>query len=449
MKCFVLLTFATLCYSYPYGSGYGYGSGSGGNINIDQYGSVSITAANGRRLTVSRSPQQNGAIASYGNERYNRNYWYQPSQADALIGIVAQYQGDVNQNSFQQLLGDVRAAVQAGQLSNNVYQVLQNLNQAQNQAGERQRIQVRFSSNAFQNQAGQSGVQERLQELRQAQQIQQLIQQEQQVQQLLQQQQQQFQRNQYVQFGVQGQADAYLGAENQGVYGQQRIGRDVGVARSWSTFITDILNGNRQQNVGQYNRYGQQIGQSVSNQFSQIAEEERYTFIVYRINFNCLKHLVLIFIFIFFFRKILVQQDEIQQQQLQQKQQQQQLLEQQLEQLQQKQQQQDIEEFQQQVQQEQEVLNQQQRLQQEQEQQQQQLQQQLQQQQRQRPQLQQQQLQQEQQLRNLLNGARVFIVNKGSSFWQQQPGVYPRRGQYGGEFYSRYKLCNEVVSCYL
>lgn len=269
MKCIILFTFVALCYSYPYGpgpgSGYGYsGLGSGRSVSINQDGSVTLTASNGKRYTISRGPQQNAAIVVSGYQRYNRNFWNQPSQADALADILAQYQGDANQFSYQQFLDEIRSAAQAGQVGNNVYQALQNLNQAQNQGGQNQ-----GKNNAQANQ-----------EAQQAQQIQQLIQQEQQVQQLLQQQQAQNQRllqqNQGP-IGLQGsQAGVYLRiAGNQGALGQRIGGGGAGAGRAWGLLIADLLNAQNAGQYGQYNQYGQQIGQSVANQVSQIAEEEQ------------------------------------------------------------------------------------------------------------------------------------------------------------------------------
>lgn len=177
MKCFILLTFVALCYSYPYGYETGYGYRSGRNININEDGTIVITGANGKKITITKgmgtSGQKNVDISVSGpgiptkriqineqnklsvtghgeigdsreysddflrDKRSSKDSRKQKNQGDTLTKILAVYQGDVDQDTYQQLLDDVNIAVQEGQLSPSVYNVLQSLDQVQGQVGQR------------------------------------------------------------------------------------------------------------------------------------------------------------------------------------------------------------------------------------------------------------------------------------------------------------------------
>nr|ABQ65713.1 encapsulation-relating protein variant a [Anoplophora glabripennis] len=439
MKCILLLSFVALCYSFPHGYDNTFGNPSGRNININEDGTIVITGANGKRITITKdigtSGQKNVDISvsgpnmptkriqindqnklsitgqdEYGSEsdeslrdkRSSKDSKKQRGQGDTLTKILAAYQGDVDQTSYQQLLNEVNAAVQAGQLSSSVYDILQNLSQVQGQVGQEGYWGRQQGIIGTQRQAS---VLDLLREQAIAQKLQQL-QQEQQYQQLLQQQQQYQQGVRspiYVTQGPLGQRsqvlDVPVGTNQQilervhmwgpqaasyqrglDVVGQQGIGgiryisgTGSSVGRTlWQPTVRDLL-------------YGQQvgpIGQSISGKLSEVIEEER---------------------------EILDQQRQIQLQQLQQEREQQQLLTQQLIQQQQQQEQQRQQQLLQQVQQQQ--LQQQEEL----------------------WEMQKQQQQQTNLRDYLLSGGRTNIQTRGQQgLWQQQPSVYSQEGLSGG-----------------
>ncbi|XP_018562213.1 adenylate cyclase, terminal-differentiation specific [Anoplophora glabripennis] len=388
MKCIILLSLVALCYSYPYGTGfgmgYGYGMGSGKNFNVNADGSITVATANGKMITITKGIGQNVVVSVADPDVSGNQYYfgYQKHQPDTLAQILSQYQGDINQNTYQQLLGDVDSAVQDGQLGNAIYEALQNLNQVGQIQGQ-----------VFGGQVGQ----QQWQALKQAQQVQQLLQQQAQ--------------NQWNQQGLQvpygqttgnvqgvvvpvgvsqqGQIVEKLLLQNpqigypysvgpisghQGVFGQQSFGGNS----AWNTLINNILYGRgQQQNPHQYGQY--QVGPV--GQTGQLLQVEG---------------------------EILNQQNQIHQGQMQQQQQQQQMLHQQFHHQQQQQQlqgqQQYVQELQEQVQKEQQhVLGQQE------------------------------QVQEQQKYNtwmNLLSGTKPLIqtVGQQTGSWQQQPGVYSQGG---------------------
>ncbi|KAJ8909580.1 hypothetical protein NQ315_005432 [Exocentrus adspersus] len=172
MKCIILfLTLVALCYSSPYGTKYGYGTVNEGgrrNININEDGTIVITGADGKRIIINKGigssnqrtvdisvsgpniptkriqiNEQNQLSVSGQNEindisddylrdkRSSKSSKQGKSQGETLTKILSGYQGDVDQSSYQQLLRDIAVAVQAGQLSSSVYDVLQSLTQGQ------------------------------------------------------------------------------------------------------------------------------------------------------------------------------------------------------------------------------------------------------------------------------------------------------------------------------
>nr|AGY54953.1 encapsulation-relating protein [Monochamus alternatus] len=224
MKCILLLTFVALCYSYPSGYDTAYG-GSGRNININEDGTIVITGANGKRISITKdigsSGQKNIDISvsgpniptkriqineqnklniigqgeysdeseEYRDKRSSKDSKKQRSQGDTLTKILSSYHGDIDQTSYQQLLNEVNAAVQTGQLSPSVYEVLQSLNQVQGQLGQTGNWGRQQGIIGSQKQTNvldllrEQAIQQRLQQLQQEQQYQQLLQQQQQQQQ--------------------------------------------------------------------------------------------------------------------------------------------------------------------------------------------------------------------------------------------------------------------------
>ncbi|CAH1116673.1 unnamed protein product [Phaedon cochleariae] len=138
MKCaFILLTLLAFCYSSPVGGGRKISIGEDGSIKIlGQYGRWVIISKNsqnhGKNIEIAvGSPsgvfekiyldvENNSKSVDAGEER-PRN------AADIIYGIFQQYQGVVDDQSYNNLLLKVHSYVQSGDLSPSVYNILRGI----------------------------------------------------------------------------------------------------------------------------------------------------------------------------------------------------------------------------------------------------------------------------------------------------------------------------------
>lgn len=136
-------------------------------VSVNEDGTISIVGENGRQVLISPARGQNGQrvieVAGRGNspakrieindsnnlsEQEQQNFeqnrparganYNNQDQADVLAEIFNQYQGQLNEASYQNLLNEVESAAQNGRVSQAVYEALRNFeyqgsNQSQNQ----------------------------------------------------------------------------------------------------------------------------------------------------------------------------------------------------------------------------------------------------------------------------------------------------------------------------
>lgn len=170
MKCFLLLTLVALSCALPY-----YGGGSK-SINIGEDGTIVITGANGKRVVISKAvgntdekfidisvespnlPPKRIRIDEQGtdktvdvqngpyNGQFNGQYWEDElrekrtpkvattkdtkktkTQADLLYSVFKDYEGVVDEKSYESLMKKVNGYVEAGELDSSVNDVLKYL----------------------------------------------------------------------------------------------------------------------------------------------------------------------------------------------------------------------------------------------------------------------------------------------------------------------------------
>lgn len=166
MKCFLLLIFVAFSCALPFNSG-------SKSVNIGEDGTIVITGANGKRVVISKAigttdekfidisvegpnlPPKRIRINEQGTDKtvsvqngpysgqYNGLYWDDDlrekrspkvatskdskkpkSQADLLYTIFKEYEGTVDEKSYESLLKKVNGYVETGDLDSSVYDVL-------------------------------------------------------------------------------------------------------------------------------------------------------------------------------------------------------------------------------------------------------------------------------------------------------------------------------------